>query len=162
MKAAILALTLTLTPAVAGAVDLNAPLDMHPTLQTEMHRGFLAADQCKITLAPLDLDLCIDHIAELEQAKISNADPFELGLFLAAWLELDLKMGSDEGLPDNFIAQAQLPEDKRGAAANFTVVRGLQKKLGLTDAQVRAASGARQDIFVGRWKYWTSQDLAKP
>jgi hypothetical protein len=130
-----------------------------------MHRGYLAANKCEVTLAPLDYEICIDHLSEAEEAKIADADPFDLGLSLAAWFTLDLKLQASRRMADNPFAQAEIAEDLRGAASEFVVVRGLQKKLGLTDSQVRGASDAREDALAPRWRFWLTQpveDLAKP
>jgi hypothetical protein len=138
----------------AWSADVNAPLDVRPTIQTEMHRGYLAANRCDITLAPLQYDICIGHVSDAEEAKISNADAFNIGLYLAAWGVMDLHMRSSASLPDNRFARADLPASQEEAAADFLILRGLQKRLGLSDQQVRGGAGALNDALADRWNYW--------
>ncbi|HEX5264230.1 MAG TPA: hypothetical protein VFW13_11920 [Phenylobacterium sp.] len=145
----------------AWGTDVNAPLDTRPTLQTEMHRGYLAASGCAITLEALQYAICISHVSDAEEAKISNANPFNLGLFLAAWRVLDQQVRSFASLPDNRFARAAVPESQEQAASEFVVLRGLQKRLGLSDLQVRAASGAQNDALAERWNFWLAQPSSR-
>ena len=116
-------------------------------------------------MAPLDYEVCVDQLSNDEEAKVTNADAFDLGLYLGGWRSLDLIMTSSASLPDNKFAQEKLPEARSGAASEFFVLRSLQKKLGLTDEQVR---GAAEGSYVGladRWGFWLAQpyeEMAKP
>jgi hypothetical protein len=142
----------------AAAADLNAPVNTQPTLLTEMQRGYRAAGPCEITLAPLDYSTCIFDISGREAARIATPDPFDIGIYLAAWTRLDEHMQADASLPDNSYAAADLSGARSGAASFFVVVRNLQKKLGLTDAQVwRAADALHVEPMARRWAYWLAQ-----
>jgi hypothetical protein len=148
----------------APGVDLNAPLDTRPTLGSEMRRGYEAASECSIVLQALDYELCTGRIGQAESARIGDATAFKLGLSLAAWAALDLHVQTDEKLTDNPMARAELPQARRWAASEFVVVRYFQRKLNLTDVQVRSGAGGINDALKPRWDFWLAQpveDLAK-
>jgi hypothetical protein len=142
--------------------DLNAPLDVRPTLKSEILRGWNAAQRCQIGLPPLDYALCVTRVIDEDQARNGVPDPFVLGATLREWFIADIAVQTDAKLTDNAYAQAEAPEARRQCAAAALVAAGLQRKLGLTDAQLMAATGAVDPTgILARWAWWKSQPLSQ-
>jgi hypothetical protein len=150
--------------ALGAAPDLNAPLDTRPTLASEMRRGWSAEAECyDVRSSPLEYGLCVSRLGDRESARIGDPTPYKLGLYLRAWASMDLRFRSDGELAaSNAFAAADLPGARRECASDALVARGLQKRLGLTDAQLMSATGYKSvEDIAARWAYWTSLPLAE-
>jgi hypothetical protein len=145
----------------SSAADLNAPLVDRPTLGSEIKRGWDAASDCYLhNLEALADGQCISDASSAAQQQRSNYKPFELGLYFGEWQAEDLAAISAQSLSNNVIAQQEAPEHAREAGAAYTVFRHLQAELGITDAQLMAATTtdmndfgkSRLDVRLRLWK----------
>ncbi|HEX3653381.1 MAG TPA: hypothetical protein VHU18_11220 [Rhizomicrobium sp.] len=140
------------------SISLDAPVSQTPTVRTEIQRGWAAANKCDSTLGALGYGECIFKLSNEEGSRLTDAKPFTLGLMLNAWFTEDLLVGVDVKMTTNVVAQRELPEARRQAAADFVIVRELQRKIGLSDSQVCAVPISEEHGAAERWAYWLKQN----
>jgi len=132
----------------SSAADLNAPLSDHPTLGSEIKRGWDAAFDCSLhNLNALADGQCISDASSAAQQQHSNYKPFELGLYFGEWQAEDLAAMSAQSLSNNVITRQAAPEHAREAAGAYTVFHHLQVELGVTDAQLMATTTTDMNDF---------------
>jgi hypothetical protein len=125
----------------AWAVDLNAPVTTTPTLGSEIRRGADAASaRAEFEHVRRGEDLkynhCIFDVGHTADQKVADPDPFDLGLFFAAWHSLDsLFVTVLSGAPE------LAPSAHESARSMYVVFHHLQEKLGVTDTQLLEATG---------------------
>jgi hypothetical protein len=149
---------------VGSAADLNAPLVDRPTLGSEIKRGWDAATDCNLhNLEALADGQCISEASSTAQQQHSSYKPFELGLYFGEWQAEDLAAMSAQSLSNNVIAQQDAPEHTWEAQGAYVVFRRLQAELGITDAQLMAATTTDMNDFgktrlEARLRLWKNGD----
>jgi len=146
-----------LTPvAASSAADQSAALDSTSTLETEIRRGVEAESACSAITVAQDYVQCIFAVEARNQQKVVDYKPFDTGLFFKAWIAMDL-LGNPSG-PANPNSEPQaVAAGRHQAASMYTVFRADQRKIGVTDEQMIAASGMSKSILEPRLADWASR-----
>jgi hypothetical protein len=87
---------------------------------------------------------------------VVDYQPFDLGLFFAAWINMDVVAYPTNPI-QNAYAQERYASARREAEAMYKIFRDHQKKVGVTDEQIVSASGMKKDHLIARLAFWTSQ-----
>jgi hypothetical protein len=146
--------------ASSAAMDLNAPVNTTPTVGTEIKRGVDAANACDTSaMEPLNYALCIQGIDDRNAQKVVDSKPFDVGLYFAAWLSMDI-IGS---MPASNDFARHLGEAGHSEAASMYIIyRDFQRKLGVTDDDVITASWKNKDAVEARLAVWANQPSPSP
>jgi len=148
---------LFLTPLTASsAADQSAAIDSTSTLETEIRRGVYAESACAAIAVAQDYVRCIFAVEARNQQKVVDYKPFDTGLFFRAWIAMDL-LGNPRSSADSSSSPQAAEAARQQAASMYTVFRADQRKVGVTDEQMIAASGMSKSILESRLAVWASQ-----
>jgi hypothetical protein len=137
----------------ASAVDLNKPINNTPTVATEIKRGSDAAWQCDSVMTnALDYARCIFKVEELNRQKVVDYQPFDLGLFFAAWLNLDITAGSVKKVMGEDSTRFQ--DAYREADSMFTLFSSVQAEMKVSDKQLINITKMNQDLVNNKLSSW--------
>jgi hypothetical protein len=141
MKVAIIAAAAALLAGHAGADPLDAPIQSHPTTRTEIKRGSDAyEDQCGAgsnRSSPFDIQgrfKCVEGVqSQNEQKMTAGYDAFDVGLYLAAWVDAHSVSKIAKASTSGLIDPDEALQDEKFYWSQYTQAR---KKVRAIDTQV--------------------------
>jgi hypothetical protein len=116
----------------------------------------MESDNCSPNLTPVATDNCTSAIKTQYKIVHANTDAFELGLYYQAWRIMDARYKAASSLPDNPIAIRSLTLLEPATRGAFQVVKYDERRVGVTDQQLFAATGTDGELTRERWGFWSS------
>ena len=130
---------------------LDAPVDSHPTVRSEIRRGYEAGAACDDyhEEAATGLDQCIIGQRQRYRLTHDNSEPFEIGLNLKKWELADRWVSTTDSLPGNNLAEQVRPFVAYSRTAAHTDIEVELHSLHLTahEAFLAAQAPAKDETF---------------
>ena len=123
----------------AAAADLNAPIVDHPTVGSEIERGWRAAFECQLNGITDNsaVDDCVSAEGSRAQQEHTQAAPFLLGLYASQTFHYATRLKVDAAnAATNSFAASEVDTDQRELAEVYKVYIQYRQQLHIADDQV--------------------------
>jgi len=159
----------------SSAVDLDAPVEKKVTVRSEIKRGSSSMFDCALNTPHYGLSGgttidCLSRVLHDAEYKNTDTEPFKLGAYFQAWIDMDYKAegGEPRLSKDPKMVEIYREQDKLNKSATrryYKEMEMIQAQLNITDETLCNITGMKYEkvqLIFDRWHKKSTADESLP